>query len=429
PAGAAGQPGSADVAVRGVFQIEAYPDSNRLIVISKTEENFAYLDAVIEAMDVPLNPNVPILVELGYADAGEVADLLNALLAEAGTGDSLPAREEGLTGGGIEEGPVAGGGGGGDSGGTAGSQAGASTQAGQRRFPWQSGRPRDDQSPESPLLGRVRIVPVFRLNALAILAPPEMRDKIRELVVQYDKPGRQVMISAIIAEVELNDAFAFGLRVSSGTITPASTENTIGMTMGFEGSRDNLIPELFTTSVLDVSANVNLLLQALAQKTNVRVLQEPRIFTSDNEEAAFFDGQDVPFIDQSQTTDVGGITQSFSYQDVGVLLNVRPRITAQRDVDVELRLKLSNVVPGQTLFGGFILDRRETNTRVVVKDGQTIVISGILTDTESKVTRGVPFLMDIPLVGELFKSRDNSTIRTELIAFITPKVVEHPSLN
>jgi len=86
-------------------------------------------------------------------------------------------------------------------------------------------------------------------------------------------------------------------------------------------------------------------------------------------------------------------------------------------------------VPGQTLFGGAILNRRETTSKVIIKNGQTIVLSGILTDSESQITRGIPLLSDIPFIGELFKSHENSKTTTELIAFITPIVVDNPAEN
>ena len=87
------------------------------------------------------------------------------------------------------------------------------------------------------------------------------------------------------------------------------------------------------------------------------------------------------------------------------------------------------MVPGQTLFGGAILDRRQSMTHVIVQNGQTIVLSGIRRDTESKITRGIPLLMDIPLLGELFKSHEDATTITELVAFVTPYVVDNPSEN
>jgi general secretion pathway protein D len=110
---------------------------------------------------------------------------------------------------------------------------------------------------------------------------------------------------------------------------------------------------------------------------------------------------------------------------VGINLRVRPRITPERDVDLKVNLELANIQPSQTLFGGFIVDRRETTTQLIVRDGQTVVISGIMRSEESDIQRKVPGLGDIPLIGGLFQSTEKSFTKTELIAFITPVVVNN----
>lgn len=416
--GAGAQAASVTDLVGNIYQIEAFPDAGTLVVLAKTQESFEFLDDLIRDLDQPSYVGLPEVIELKHANAVELADELNALLSEAGSGATITRPGEGLGGANV----------GGEEGG--GAVGGRETDtAGDIQFPWQRGRQRDDQSPESALIGKVRIVPIVRQNALAILAPISYRKAMRELILNFDRPGRQVMIVAVIAEVELNDDLALGLRVSSADIPLQAIDNAIGGNFNGTGTNEGFLGNLFDSSVLDVGFSANVVLQALAQKTNVRILQEPAVFTADNQEAVFFDGQDVPFITDSNTTDQGGITQSFDYRQVGVLLNVRPRITAQRAVDMEVNLELSNIVPGQTLFGGFIIDRRETTTQVIVKNGQTIVLSGILRDQVSSIERKVPGLGDIPLLGQLFKSRENTKTTTELVAFITPIVVDNPSDN
>jgi general secretion pathway protein D len=239
------------------------------------------------------------------------------------------------------------------------------------------------------------------------------------------------MISAIIAEVELTDELALGLRWGTN-IAPPLGDNSFGASAGFEGIKDDIFGGFFNTmGTLNVNANLNVILDALAQKTKIRVLQEPVVFTSDNQEARFFQGQDVP-IQQATQGNQGFVSQSFEYQAVGIGLNVRPRITMQGDVDMEINLVISNINIAATAASGAdapFLDRRETTTQVIVQDGQTIVISGILRDQESQVKRKFPLLGDIPLIGALFTSVDNETTRTELLAFITPYVVESPDEN
>ena len=162
------------------------------------------------------------------------------------------------------------------------------------------------------------------------------------------------------------------------------------------------------------------------------MLQEPAIFTADNQEASFFEGQDVPVLTASQLTPQGGVTESVDYRAVGIGLNVRPRITAEGDVDMEINLEISTIdiaASAVSAANSPVFDRRETTTQVIVKDGQTVVISGIMRDLESKIKRKVPILGDIPILGALFTSIENQTVRTEIIAFITPLVVDNPDEN
>lgn len=417
-----GGQGGTDVAdaLAGIYQIRAFPDNNQLIVLAKTEESLGFLDKIINDLDQPTEIGLPFVVELKHANAVELAEQLNALLAEPGSGATIRAPEEGLSGRGLGD-DSTGGAGGGDAG-----------SAGTLQFPWQrSGRQNDEQSPESQLIGKVRIVPIVRQNALAVLCPRPQSDAVKDLVGFFDRPGRQVMLSVIIAEVDLTNDLALGLRLSTDQdiLSTALPDNVFSAGLNGTGNRTGSGGSLFDSTVLDASVNLNVLLQALDQDSNVRVIQQPVVFTADNQEAFFFDGQQIPFITETTINSQGNPTDSFEYQDVGVILNARPRITANREVDIDLRLELSAVVPGQTLFGGAIIDKRETTTNVVVRNGQTIVLSGILRESESKITRKVPLLGDIPLLGELFTSRTNQTITSELVAFITPMVVDDPTEN
>ena len=173
-----------------------------------------------------------------------------------------------------------------------------------------------------------------------------------------------------------------------------------------------------------------MILQALDQVTNTRILQQPRIFTTDNKEAKFFDGQDVPF--QAGTTAVAGqATTEYEQIAVGIGVNVRPRITKEKNVSMEIEILLSNVNSNSPLGAGGnpVIDRRQTNTTVTVKNGQTIVISGIRQETEGRKERKVPILGDIPILDLLFSSESEDTVISELVVFVTPIVVDNPDEN
>jgi general secretion pathway protein D len=346
-----------------------------------------------------------------------LSEQLNALLAQEGTLAQVRRAEEGLSSNDLTTSPFA------ENTDTA--NQNQTTERGSISFWWQRARVPTDRRNASNLIGQIRVVPVWRQNAVMVVAPPEYKDSIIQLVNKLDRPGRQVLISAIVAEVSRDDATSLGIRWSSQAITPSKGDNSVNLGVQSRNTENNYATSLFDTSVLNVNTDVNVLLQALNEKTGVSILSEPKIFTSDNQEATFFDGQDIPFVTDSQTNAQGNLVQSFDYRAVGIQLRARPRITVQGDVDLRVNLELSSIVQGQTLFGGFIVDRRETTTQLIVQNRQTVVISGILREEDTNVTRKVPLLGDIPLVGELFKSRDTVRSNTELLVFITPIVVNN----
>ncbi|MCC6971980.1 MAG: hypothetical protein IT434_17350 [Phycisphaerales bacterium] len=406
----------------GQFSFQAIPESGRLVVVAKSPDNLAVIDKIIQDLDQPQSIGLPEVVELKHANAEDLAEQLNTLLAQDGTLAQIRRSESGLSESTLTTSPFAQ-----DAATTTANQNtqnNATTSASNIQFWWQRSRPPTDKAGASNLVGAIRIVPVWRQNALLVLAPPEYRASVSQLIGQLDRPGRQVLISAVVAEMSSDDATALGLRWSSSAITPTNPDNAIQF--GTDQDRSGFIGSLFNSSVLDVNMNVNVLLQALSEKTDVQILSEPKIFTSDNQEAEFFDGQDIPFVTDSQTNNNGNLVQSFDYRAVGIQLRIRPRIANNKDVDVRVNLELSSIVPGETLFGGFVVDRRETTTQLILRDGQTVVISGIIRKEDSDITRKVPLLGDIPLLGALFTSKEKSVKSTELLVFITPIVVENP---
>jgi len=443
-AGGGGGDTGADVAVSNVFRIEAYPDSGRLLVVTKTPDNFVWLDKLIKDIDQPLKAGLPISVELKHASAVQVAEILNALLAEAGSGSGIKAPNEGLTG--IDfQGAAAGNAGGtgttGQSTNTS-SNGSAGNTGTDIKFPWQTARGAGDTATEvSALVGKTRVVPNAGQNSVLVLATPEIQQAMMDIIEKLDKPGRQVMISAVLAEVVLGDQFAFGLKFGKrGDIQPLTGANAIvingqGTTPIYEGTRTGDFIGDLTSSVLSFGVDASVILQALEEQTQVRILQQPRVFTSDNQEAKFFDGADVPFQTGSTTggTTGGGTTASYDQIAVGIGLNVRPRITKDLNVAMQIEILLSNVdtttrtvvTPGNNPT----IQRRQTNTSVVIKNGQTIVISGIRKETENKVKTKVPVLGDVPVLDWVFSSTEKVSAATELVLFVTPIVVENPDGN
>ncbi|MBT4583847.1 MAG: hypothetical protein HOC93_02070 [Phycisphaerae bacterium] len=410
-----GQANRADVteAISGVYRFEAYPDKNALLVLSKTEESFTFLDSIIESLDEPSNVGLPQIIELKHANAVSLAEEINALLAPSGVAAMIERPDQGLSGAGFGD-----------------SAAGdASTeQGGQMSFPWQSGgASSDDQSPESSLIAKIRLVPIIRQNALAVLAPPAYMQAIVDTINQFDQPTRQVMISATIASVTLTDDLELGLRWGSGTLPTG--DNSINVNGDFGGTIDDILSGVFSGGGVFTIADNSLgaVLAALNQLTNVRVLQQPRTFTSDNQEAIFFNGQEIP-VQTTQSQSSGVVTGGYEYRDVGVLLNVRPRITTHGNVDLTINVEISDEA-GKSTNDNPKFSRRQVRSQILINDGQTVLLGGLLKEYESKTKRKIPLLGDIPLIGGLFTSVEDNTVREELIVFITPVIVETTSTN
>ncbi|MGI9014609.1 MAG: type II secretion system protein GspD [Phycisphaerales bacterium] len=411
--------GTGSTRLADLYKIEPMPSVNRIVAIAKTSESFGILDGIIAQIDQPGMDIQPMIIELKHADAEELARELNVAFQHVGSNIGLEGRESGLSGFTGRRSTDA--------------QDQAQNETPQQQtvvdFPWQRARPNENEAPVHELIGKVRVMPIFRQNALLIVGAPHYQDRVARMVEQLDRPGRQVLITAVIAEVQLDDLLALGLRWSRGPLG-SPRDNQLGAGADFTGTENDFLANFFDTAVLNVNADLNVVLDALDRDSNLRVLSKPRIFTHDNEQANFFDGQDIQFVTNSLTDlQTGNLNNSFEFQQVGITLSTRPRITVNRDIDLEVNLRLSSLAPEATAAGGLIVNLRETRTRVVVEDGQTIVVSGILREAESQITRKVPVLGSIPLLGALFTSVENQTTRSELIAFITPIVVDNPSEN
>jgi len=413
----------------GQFSFQALADSNKLIVSTKNVGNYQVIDELIDQLDVPQDAGLPILVDLKHANAEDVAEQLNAMFSEPGTPASVTRNERGLsdeirrsataeenqtTAGNNNGNNNRGGGGGGD----------GEVAADQMSFWWSQSRPNPNEQATSNLIGKPRFVPVNRRNAIMILAPRAHAEPFRDLVAELDEPGSQVMIHAVISEITHDDESTLGVRLASD---PSILSDSRLADQAIGGTVAAAFSDTFANGdgVLNAGLNVNVLLQLLVKKLNLKILNEPRLATADNQEAHFFDGQDVPVITGDQeTSNSNQLRRSFRYRAIGTRLHVRPHITQEGDVDMEVNLELSRIVNGTSVFGNFIFDRRETTTHVTVRDGQTLVISGIVRQEDFNEVRKFPILGDIPLLGLLFRSTDRQVRNREVIAFITPYVVD-----
>ena len=280
------------------------------------------------------------------------------------------------------------------------------------------------------LLGRTTIVPDQATNSLVIRTAPPNFSVLQQTIDELDVRPPQVMLEVLIAEVTLDRANQYGINWQLFTQKGVSGDSTRGVTVGVGQQRfsDSLLGGLQGLGIRLISLatiDVRTILQALATRTNVRVLSTPRILALNNEEARILVGSEVPFVSSTFAGLTAQLNTVVQFRNVGTQLTVIP--TVNQDGYVTFRaLQEVSALSEQTVAAAQnapIITTREAETSAIVKTGHTVVIGGLIGETQQTVERGVPLLKDLPLLGLLFKNRSVSRERTEIAIFLTPYVV------
>jgi general secretion pathway protein D len=296
----------------------------------------------------------------------------------------------------------------------------------------------------------VRIVADEVTNSLIILATKRDYQLILDVVRKVDIVPRQVVLEVMIAEVALTKALQFGIAYAfssgalNGAIPTGNTDTSIftnrgtGTTQGSTALAGLLgtatrTPANGAFAVITDRNNFNIFINALQSATRVKMLSAPHIIAADNREAHILVGQSVPILTSTSTflqTSAAAPTtaNTVQYRDVGKILTVLPQVNSKGLVNLQVRQEVSAVIPGQASFGNTnspAFSTREAETTLVVQDGATVIIGGIIDDAINSQRRGVPYLMDVPVLGRLFRSDNDSTDRTELLITITPSVIHN----
>ncbi len=307
-------------------------------------------------------------------------------------------------------------------------------------------------------------------NALIISAPAEMQRTLGEVVRQLDTRREQVLVEAIIVEISDTTAKKLGVQLiaggaSGGIITTYSnaepritavaggllsnelsggttTTTTVNGTTTTTTSGNTTSGGLVTNALNAVNAanggtagfgvglgNGNYLgaiLNAVQQDNRSNVLSTPSILTLDNQEAKLLVGQEIPITTGERLGDnFDNAFRTVQRQNVGIQLEVKPQINAGGAIKLFIRQEVSSIAgPVSNNFSDLILNKREIQTTVTIDDGQIIALGGLLDDKERKSFEKVPFLGDIPVLGELFKSRGKSREKTNLMVFIRPTILK-----
>jgi len=304
-------------------------------------------------------------------------------------------------------------------------------------------------------------------NAIVIAAPLDIQRRLGEVVRQLDQRQPQVLVEAIIVEVsdsvakQLGVQFLFGGKdvpfavtnfsnivpniidlagglladefeetttVINGNTVTTSTNSTAGDLL-----RQNAIAAAgqaqggFFGGVADIGNNraLGVLINAVKADSNSNILSTPHITTNNNVPASILFGQEIPVsTGEALSNNFDNAFRTIQRQNVGIELDVTPQINADNEVRLDLRQEVSSIVgPVSNDFNELIINKREIKTTITVSSGEIAVLGGLLDDNERRTIQKIPLLGDIPIIGELFKSRGNSRVKTNLMVFIRPTIL------
>ena len=213
----------------------------------------------------------------------------------------------------------------------------------------------------------------------------------------------------------MGGGFRQGVEVNPGELLQG------GLTLG-------LLTEPITIAGLTLN-NISAIVNAVKTDDDFRILSTPQVLTTDNEEARITVGENRPYQTRSTTDVSGGTFESFEYRDVGKILKITPHVTEGRLVRMQINLEVTAIDQTATLLTSTtqpVTLKRTVDTTVIVQDGQTIVIGGLIDDITTTSETKVPVLGDIPILGWLFRDTGESTEKTNLYIFLTPRVIKNP---
>ncbi len=260
-------------------------------------------------------------------------------------------------------------------------------------------------------------------GSLIIITDEETNKHIERIVESLDKPVPQVLIKVLFLEVTHTDNLDLGVE---GTFKYGSGENTDIISTLF-GLADQTRGGFYHI----LEADLEITIRAIAEKSKTEVLSRPSILARNNQEATITIGKEVPFVRNSRVTSDGQIINTIEYEDIGIILSVTPHITPEGLVELDVSPEISTLT-GETVqvsdtVNATIIAKRSAKTRVVVADGKTVVIGGLMEDNDTETVSKIPLLGDIPILGMAFRRTTKTKSKTELLIFLTPHVVESPS--
>ena len=274
------------------------------------------------------------------------------------------------------------------------------------------------------------------LNALVLLAEPDLVARLEEIVRQLDVPRAQVLVEAAIVEMtgDISDALGVQWAIDGGGgnalggVNFSNTGLSVGTLLGaIQAKQPISLPD---GAIIGVGGDhFAALVTALSANSKSNLLSTPSLLTLDNQKAEILVGQNVPFQTGSYTTDAAGANNPFTTierKDVGVTLKVTPHINEGSALRLEIEQEISSIAPSAGAASqavDLVTNKRSIKSTVLVDDGQVIVLGGLIQDDVTRSVSKVPVLGDVPLLGGLFRSTKDTNVKRNLMVFLRPSVV------
>jgi general secretion pathway protein D len=283
----------------------------------------------------------------------------------------------------------------------------------------------------STMIGDAMITSDLETRRIIVVTDEETNENIRTIVESLDKPKPQVLINVVFVQVTHDKDLDLGTEATwTGKLAVKTEPNAVASSRF--GLADALAdPTKFGAFYRILGEDVNATIHALSAMGKTEILSRPSILTRNSQQATIMVGQSVPIITNSRVVDQTNATiNTVQYQDVGIILRVTPFINADGLVEMIVSPEISSLsattVPISNTVSSPVIDKRSADTVVVTPSERTVVIGGLISTEVKDLDSKVPVLGDIPLLGYAFKRKQKSNTKTELLIFLTPRVIQNP---
>lgn len=406
--------------IEGEVKIVSDDRTNIIIVFSKAA-NFDFFDRIIKVLDVPVDPAVVVeVVNLEFAKAKEISGILNEFVGAAKVTEKTKAP--------------------GDS--TGKSESSKTVDEVIQRAVETTGR---DISPTAKnAIGRLsadtKILSDERSNSLLLMGRKSDIEALKQVIASLDVMLEQVMIEAVILSVGLGDDLTTGIQWvydtqkgtttdTNGNIIATATRQLTGWN-GASIAGSNVLANGLSYYGVFPDINMTAVINATKSDRNARILSTPVVLTTDNTEASITVGSERPVVSSSinSSSDSYSARATYEYRNIGITLKVTPNINPKGFVVMEITQTADDSTENVQIDGNDVpvISKREISATVAVQDRSTVVLGGLVQKTSSKSSSKIPLLGDIPLLGWLFSTHNNSDARSELVVLLTPYVLTTP---